>query len=275
MGRAQESSVLSPTWGMSWGVTRLVNGSGNNPLHPTWGMSGTPFIRSKLQSFPATNMPSPRTVSTALFTQQAPMELQVPTSSLTDLFTYFGLFVSQDVAWAETNSSEQAPIPLPEDDWAAPYLASIPFERSRYQEVAGVREQLNSNTAFLDAELVYGNNEARAAALRSFSGGRLKTDAHGGPPFDEAAANSCGCPIQNPRGLSPSKLQFTGNERANVAMPIAALQAVFLREHNRQCAQLQLQEPSWDDEHLYQRARCALANALLPDLVLTRSLVAA
>ena len=235
---------------------RLLNGSGNNILNPTWGMTDTPFLRSKLHVVNSSNRPPPRAVSTALFAQQALTRLPTYSSSSTDMFTYFGLWVSFDTAWAKPNSSEPDPISLPADDWASPYLSSIPFERTRHKKIGGVREQLNSNTAFLDAELVYGNNEARAAALRTFTGGRLKTTADGGAPFDDSATNTCGCPVQNPRGLPSSKLQFTGNERANLAMPVVALHSVFLREHNRLCAKLQLAEPSWTDEQLYQRARC-------------------
>ena len=44
--------------------------------------------------------------------------------------------------------------------------------------VNGVRQQMNINTAFIDASQVYGSDEARAPELRTLDGtGRLKTSA--------------------------------------------------------------------------------------------------
>ena len=41
--------------------------------------------------------------------------------------------------------------------------------------MAGPREQLNQVTSFLDASVVYGSSRDEASLLRTFSGGRLKT----------------------------------------------------------------------------------------------------
>ena len=46
------------------------------------------------------------------------------------------------------------------------------------------RDQLNEITSWLDGSMVYGSDGVRAAALRTFSGGRLKTRAGGLMPVN-------------------------------------------------------------------------------------------
>jgi hypothetical protein len=59
--------------------------------------------------------------------------------------------------------------------------------------VAGPREQLNQVTSFLDASVVYGGSRDEASLLRTFSGGRLKTQTgYGGRdllPADDVSAD--------------------------------------------------------------------------------------
>jgi len=46
-----------------------------------------------------------------------------------------------------------------------------------------------------------------------------------------------------------------GDPRANENVLLVALHNIFVREHNRWCDELSLENPAWDDERLYQEAR--------------------
>ena len=46
-----------------------------------------------------------------------------------------------------------------------------------------------------------------------------------------------------------------GGERANATVFAAAINTLFLREHNRLCAEIGKAHPDFDDERLFQTAR--------------------
>ena len=140
----------------------------------------------------------------------------------------------------------------------------IPFNRSNYNPATGTtaqlpapggtrpnwREQINSVTSFIDASNVYGSDATRAAALRTFSGGKLVTTAGGLLP----GYNTAGFDNDDPLGLG-SELFLAGDVRANEQVGLTATHALFLREHNRLADQLHTQNPALSDEQLYQAAR--------------------
>ncbi len=82
---------------------------------------------------------------------------------------------------SQTVHPECWPIPVPKNDPYFPALNTssgrphcIAFTRSLPgQQRLGPREQLNQNTAFIDASMVYGNDVCMASDLRELSGGRL------------------------------------------------------------------------------------------------------
>lgn len=125
------------------------------------------------------------------------------------------------------------------------------FDRSHYQSGTGTsgvpREQINQITAFIDASNVYGSDEARAAALRTFVGGKLKTS-----DGDLLPVNVSGLP--NAGGPDPS-LFLAGDVRANENIMLSSLHTLFVREHDRLATLIALRDPLATDEEIYQLAR--------------------
>jgi len=240
-----------------------VDGTGNNIAHPTWGAAGTTLIRiapakySDGISTPAGGIrPSARVVSNALSAQTADEE---NARHLSDFVYVWGQFLDHDIDLSSTGS-ESMPISVPTGDPsfdpASTGTKSISFKRSESAAGTGTsagnpRQQVNAFTAFLDGSQVYGSDEARAKALRTMSGGQLKTSAGNLMSFNTAGLNNA----NDSHMLPDTKLFLAGDIRANENPDLASLQTVFMREHNRIAAQQQVAHPDWTDEQLYQAAR--------------------
>jgi prostaglandin-endoperoxide synthase 2 len=125
----------------------------------------------------------------------------------------------------------------------------------------------NHSTHELDLAQLYGTNKAVTEALRTHSGGRLKSQLYNGEeyaPFlydgknkkpdleavpDPVAAKEDHDPIA--RGT----LFAFGGERSNTTPQTAMLNTLMLREHNRVARELERAYPKWFDEQLFQTAR--------------------
>ena len=89
----------------------------------------------------------------------------------------------------------------------------------------GYREQINSNTAFLDASLVYRSEVARSLALRTQDGtGHLKNGDNNLLPFNVDR-------LRNQPTNDPSFF-LAGDTRSNENLALCAMQTLFMREHN-------------------------------------------
>jgi prostaglandin-endoperoxide synthase 2 len=125
----------------------------------------------------------------------------------------------------------------------------------------------------IDLNQVYGLTAAATAALRRNSQqpgekGKLKTETaptgEWAPRLYDQAGNrnpdfvSVPDPVHLPGDWPPQRkatLFAFGGERANSTALTAAVNTLFLREHNRLCTMLERNNPGWDDERVFQTAR--------------------
>lgn len=141
----------------------------------------------------------------------------------------------------------------------------------------------NTSNHHIDLCNVYGLTRKQTNLLRSFQGGKLKTqklkrkdgieeeyplfyyiDSEKGtvaPPFEELYT-----PLNDEARQPPekkAKLFAMGVERANVQIGYVMFNILCLREHNRLCDVLSKNYPDWDDERLFQTARNILIVIIL------------
>jgi hypothetical protein len=105
-----------------------------------------------------------------------------------------------------------------------------------------------------------GSSQIVADALRTFSGGRLKTSPGNMLPYDnltyftQAQINALNM-VNDAQAVPESSLFAAGDVRANENVELTALQTLFVRNHNLIAAELQEEHPHWTDETLHQEAR--------------------
>jgi hypothetical protein len=160
-------------------------------------------------------------------------------------------------------SNFNIPVPAgdPSFDPTGTGTQAIPLRRDQFDPATGTGpdnplQHPNVITSYIDASMVYGSDAHRATALRTFSGGELKTSAGNLLPFDNAAFMPNGPVNDDNNGvLSPTQLFVAGDVRANENVGLAALHTLFVREHNYWAEQIQRANPTWNDEQIFQQAR--------------------
>lgn len=239
---------------------RFLDGVANNIEHPRWGAVGEPFLR--LVSFAYADgvnapagpaRPNARLISNRIFRQTG----SIPSpQGLNDLAGVWALFVSHDLqAFRAAEPRDPFGIPTPPDDDVFPPGSVIPLDRwiqdvSTGRRRHNPRRQINNSTSFLDGSVVYGIDPTRSAAIRTFVAGELKTSDGNLLPL-----NTFGLPNRVP---GPNFF-LAGDERANTTTALAALQTLFMREHNRLAAEIAATQPSLQDDEIFQRARRLVA----------------
>ena len=243
---------------------RSLDGSGNNLANPAWGASVTAMPRIAEANYPGdgsgsvfygspgidTDLPNPRMVSNLLY--DTGDKFYANSRRLTNMVWQWGQFLDHDITLVETDPSptEFAPILTSAGDPMSPL---IPFQRSEHASGTGTsgsnpREHVNSITSYIDASNVYGSDATRAAALRDLgNGGRMKTSVGDLLPFNTMGLDNAG---------GPDPAMFVGGDvRANEQTGLLAMHTLFVREHNRLAGLLSIDNPTWNDEQLYQTAR--------------------
>jgi peroxidase len=243
---------------------RSIDGTGNNLSNPTWGSAGADLLRLAPAEYtdgistPAgANRPSARIVSDLLASQEDDL---LNDRDLSAFVYVWGQFLDHDLDQTVNGTpADVFSVTVPAGDpffdptgtgTQTIYLARSAFDSATGTSTSNPRQQVNSLTAFLDGSQVYGSDSQRAAALRTFVGGRLKTSAGDLLPF-----NTMGLANDNPLGAPAQSLFVAGDVRANENIELTAMHTLFVREHNRWADKLAAAHPGWTDEQIYQQAR--------------------
>ncbi len=218
-------------------IFRTINGRYNNLRNPDWGATETQLLRLTYPDYADgiseprggfnSILPSAREISSTVAAQYE----SIPNSTgLSDWFWQWGQFIDHDMDLTESaDPLEPFNIVVPTgDSWFDPMKTgtkTINLNRSIFDPNTGTgtdnpRQQINLITAYLDASMVYGSDEATANALRTNDGrGQLSM--------------SIG---YNGEALLPvdSKGFFlAGDIRVNEQVGLTSTHTLFVREHNR------------------------------------------
>jgi hypothetical protein len=254
---------------------RSIDGSGNNVANPTEGQAGTDLIRiSPVKYADGVSSPSlpqdssARVVSDIVNVQADPNNpsqdvATTDSNNLSDFGYVWGQFIDHDMDLTPSGSGELFNIAADPNDPSQ--MGTQTFVRSSFDPATGTstgnpRQQVNAITSFLDLSQVYGSSPVIADALRTHSGGLMKTSPGNMLPYyssdyftpDQLAAIT----MANDSGAVPTQNLFvTGDVRGNENVELTALQTLFVRNHNRIANELHQEHPTWGDEQLYQEAR--------------------
>ncbi|XP_026844579.1 uncharacterized protein LOC6588808 [Drosophila persimilis] len=263
---------------------RTLSGRCNNLRNPNWGKSLTTFSRllpaqyedgisaPRVTGVTGTPLPNPRTISTTIHPDISNLHTRY---SL--MVMQFAQFVDHDLTLTpihkgfhesipscrscnsrQTVHPECNPFPVPAGDFYYPEVNVTSGERFCFpsmrslpgQQSLGPRDQINQNTHFLDASMVYGESTCVSNKLRGFSG-RMNSTVH---PIrgKELLPQS----NSHPECKSRSGLCFIGgDDRASEQPGLTAMHTAFLREHNRIVEGLRGVNPHWNGEQLYHHTR--------------------
>lgn len=241
---------------------RTYSGAQNHPTQPELNQADSVFLRQAPEAYAdgidqpsGPDRPGPRAISNAVLDERGRAQ---DARRLSGMVWAWGQFLDHDVTMtAGGGATRQIAVPAGDKhfDPEGTGRAVIPFQRSGAAPGTGEgtgtpRQQRNEISGWIDGSMVYGSDPQRAAALRTGVGGRLKTS-----PGELLPYNSMGLINDNPMRKPETSLMAAGDARANENLGLLSLQTLFLREHNRLVAEFAAQDPSLDDEALYQRAR--------------------
>lgn len=251
---------------------RHFSGICNNMSETNWGASDVFFgykmtpVYGQNNGMTGENRPSARVISNLVCHQAEGENLESQRGLSSMVYTFFQ-FIDHNITATTEGHTEYEPIPVPMND---PYFdpngtgnQTIPFMRSmKVMDENGMARQMNQLSSWVDGAGIYGVNEARAAWLRTFSGGKLKTSANNLLPCNTISGD-CNDAIDT---LAPfmvgnenhcgayQRVFVAGDVRANEQPGLLSLHTLFVREHNLVCDELAAAGMA-DDEKIYQKAR--------------------
>ena len=187
--------------------------------------------------------PNPRTVSRRLLTRKE----FIPATTLNTLAATWIQFMVKDWIGHGTGDLSRAfkPPLEPDDIWPEPELV-IPAtiaDPTRTDDKSFPPTFVNEHSAWWDGSVIYGDSLDQQKLLRSGTGGKLNV------------SNRLPALLTDPDidpSVDPARIPgfWTG---------LAMMGVLFCLEHNSICDALAAENPHWDDEELFQRARLVLA----------------
>src|SRR5436190_3758099 len=105
--------------------------------------------------------------------------------------------------------------------------------------------------------MIYGSDSTTAAALRTMSGGLLKTSDGNMLPLNDAETFPDGTlkMANDAHIVTQDQLFAAGDVRANENIELTSLHTLFVREHNFWAAKIAAGDATLTDEQIYQQAR--------------------
>jgi hypothetical protein len=227
---------------------RQPDGTWNDLNDPGMGARGSAFTRNvdprriKPEQPPRLFDPSPRKVSRELMTR----DYFKPATTLNILAAAWIQFENHNWFFHGRGQPDDVlEVPLDEDDdWPDHPMyvrrtVPIPAHGSRGGNGSGNGsiDYGNTETHWWDASQLYGTSRETQEKIRSFVDGKLKLEANGRLPEDPNQAG----------------IDLTGfNE--NWWFGLSCLHSLFTKEHNAICDVLKKENPSWDDQRLFDTA---------------------
>ena len=225
-------------------LIRSADGSSNNLANSDWGRAGAALIRLTRNGYldgrsvprggDPSALPSARAISNAVAAQSGP---DYNAHGASDWLWQWGQFLDHDLdLTGPAPVDEPFNVRVPRGD---PYFdpfntgtAEIELQRSLYEpDSAGVRQQVNEITSFIDASNIYGSDPARAAILRNDLGYLRMSAGMNGEVL--MGYNDGGYDNAAPPGSEPADFFLSGDVRANEQIGLTATHTLFAREHNR------------------------------------------
>ncbi|XP_053999872.1 uncharacterized protein LOC128887698 [Hylaeus anthracinus] len=264
---------------------RTLSGHCNNLRNPSLGKSLTTFARllppvyedgvskPRVTSVTGIPLPNPRVVSTVIHPDISHLH-----NRYSLMVMQFAQFLDHDLTmtpihkgFAEsipscrscdsprTVHAECNPFPVPPGDHYYPTVnvssgARMCFPSMRSlpgQQRLGPREQINQNTGFLDASVIYGENTCICNVLRGFNGRMNVTQSPHRGSKDLLPQSAT-----HPECKAKSGYCFIGGDgRASEQPALTVMHTFWIREHNRIVEGMRQVNPHWDGEKLFQQTR--------------------
>jgi len=253
--QASESTILDYVTSKSFPrAKRTIDGLGNNRAFKKAGTPFSVFSRLSYADYAdGKNSPVDRDINAREISVNFHQDEETQNSKkASDFLWLWGQFMDHDLTLTDTDGKEHFNIAVPRCDVffdiSCTGTNEMPFTRSEFVLVDGVREQFNRVTAYIDGSMVYGSDEERAKALRTNDGsGKLIVGENGYLP-----KNTFG--LQNLPSPSPHFF-VAGDIRANDHIGLMAMHNLFVREHNYWAEKIKAKNPRLHGKTVYQKAR--------------------